>query len=182
MCQGGRHRLETRRMRPSTHAGIATRVTVASAIRCRSCRSGRNRHRQVAGRGGYGYLASPDPGECRNGSSRHARTNASSRPDGRLPIVARADEGHDSGVSSQGLSLDRSNRHPTRPAVPRMTAISTARSTKSHQSLCRAGNKRRAGIGARLGTASSGAECRHTTGNRRCLRDTCPAGGGVRSS
>ena len=31
-------------------------------------------------------------------------------------------------VSSQGLSLDRSSRHPTRPPMPRMTAISTARS------------------------------------------------------
>jgi hypothetical protein len=50
--------------------------TVAAAITCRSCRSGRNRHRQAAGRGGYGFRESRGPRPRPSSSRRPARKDA----------------------------------------------------------------------------------------------------------
>src|ERR1700687_3388133 len=50
--------------------------TVAAAITCRSCRSGRNRHREAVGRGGYGFRERRGPRPPPSASRRPARKDA----------------------------------------------------------------------------------------------------------
>jgi hypothetical protein len=54
--------------------------TAGHAITCRSCRSGRNRHRQVAGRGGYGRTLRDGPTEACQSSCEAAQFMMAPRP------------------------------------------------------------------------------------------------------